>query len=274
MDKIFRSCVMNAILNVFIIFLLAFSMNAFADEQEEYVFDPLDSHHSMYIPEGDGPFPAILILHASTGLEEVNYEWASLLKNHGFVVYLIDSFKPRGWTNRRSVGWDKATAAQLSDVVPAYRYLSTIPYVNPKLIGILGFSMGGFDVLRVMERVESNPQEYQKLPFRAAASFYGVCRRLSPQAKLTGTTTIFVGLNDDRATINDCAALVKRSSVDNKDVAIKTYAGALHGFDNFEFPSNKEVVDERGEHYHIGYNEKARQESIEDLLNFFKQQLY
>jgi dienelactone hydrolase len=62
----------------------------------DYQFDPKDEHHFLYIPEGKGPFPAILLLHASTGIDPVNHDWARLLKNHGYVVYLIDSFKPRG----------------------------------------------------------------------------------------------------------------------------------------------------------------------------------
>lgn len=261
-------------MKLFIYLFLVFSSVVALANEEDYVFDPLDSHHTLYIPEEEGPFPAILMLPASTGVEKINHDWASLLKNHGYVVYVIDSFKPRGWVNPVSVNWNEATTAQLADIVPAYRYLITIPYVNPKRIGILGFSMGGLSVLRVMQHVDSNPEEYQKIPFQAAASFYGVCHRLAPQATLAGNTTIFIGSNDDKATTNDCLALVKRSASNNNQVAIKTYPNALHGFDNFELPaSKKEVVDESGAHYHVAYNDKARQQAIEDLLFFFNQEL-
>lgn len=255
------------------ILIILFSYSIQASAEDGYIFDPTNPNHSLYVPAGKGPFPAILLLHASTGVVPVNHDWATLLKNHGYVVYIIDSFKPRGWIDRESVGWEKATEAQLSDVVPAYHYLESLEYVNPNRIGILGFSMGGFDVLRVMEQPKSNPQDFQKLPFKVAASFYGVCHRLSPSAQLKGPTTIYIGDNDDRATTNDCRELVKRSTKNNEPTSINIYENALHGFDNFEFPPSKEVIDEKGEHYHIGYNAQARQLAINDLPKFLDRYL-
>ena len=236
----------------------------------DYVFDPQDPHHSLYVPDFNSKNPAILLLHASTGIEKVNYDWATKLKNQGYVVYVIDSFKPRGWEDRRSVGWEKATQAQLADVVPAYDYLSHLPFVDSERIGILGFSMGGFDVLKVMA-ARDDPVAYQKTPFKAAASFYGVCHRLQEGTRLRGTTKLFIGALDDRATTNDCIHLVNESLISNQDVSIQIYHNALHGFDNFEFPASKEVIDEKGELYHIGFNEEARQQVLKDLPEFFNQ---
>lgn len=256
---------------VVFIMLASFCINAMA--MRDYIFDPKDPNHSIYVPDGTGPFPTILLLHGSTGVVNVNHDWATMLKNNGYVVYIIDSFKPRGWIDRESIGWEKATAAQLSDVVPAYQYLTTLPYVNANRIAVLGFSMGGFDVLRIMERNDINPESFQKIPFTAAASFYGVCHRLAPLAEIRNTTTIFIGTNDDRATTRDCEELVIRSNQRNKNVSIKTYQDALHGFDNFEFPASKEIIDEKGEHYHVGYNKQAREMVIKDLLAYFKHNL-
>jgi dienelactone hydrolase len=235
----------------------------------EYVFNPVDPHHSLYIPNATIRSPAILMLHASTGIEKVNYDWASRLKERGYVIYMIDSFKPRGWEDRRSVGWEKATQAQLDDVVPAYEYLKQLPFVDPDRIGILGFSMGGFDVLKVMESSPQKPQAYHQLNFKAAASFYGVCHRLDEVTTLRATTKLFIGENDDRATTQDCIRLVNQSAENQRGVSITIYPDALHGFDNFEFPASKEVVDEKGEQYHIGFNETARMQALKDLPDFF-----
>jgi dienelactone hydrolase len=233
----------------------------------DYVFDPKDPHHSLYVPDTPSHAPAILLLHASTGIEKVNYDWATRLKNHGYVVFMIDSFKPRGWEDRKSVGWEKATQAQLDDVIPAFDYLSHLPFVDATRVGILGFSMGGYGVLKIMESQGQEP--YQKLPFKAAASFYGVCHRLNKEMKLKATTKVFIGSEDDRATTKDCLDLVNGSRISNPNIFIQIYPNALHGFDNFEFPSSKEVVDEKGEHYHIGFNEAARQQVLNDLPDFF-----
>lgn len=228
-----------------------------------YTFHPQSSYHSIYKPEGKGPFPAILILHGSSGVGAATRNWASMLKDHGYVVYIVDSFKPRHWKDRQSEGWDNATDAQLSDVTPAYQYLSKLKYVDPNHIGILGFSMGGFDVLRIMSTDQSQ--------FKAAAVFYGVCHRLAENTVIKGPTTIFIGANDDRATTKDCKELIERSH--DKTVKIKIYAHALHGFDNIELPENIEKVDEKGEHFHMGYDQHSKQLAQQDLLQFFDRYL-
>jgi dienelactone hydrolase len=91
------------------VYIIALFLTASVYADKDYKFDPKDPHHSLYIPDDKGPFPAILLLHASTGVVPVNHDWAALLRNHGYVVYIIDSFKPRGWKDRESVGWEIAT---------------------------------------------------------------------------------------------------------------------------------------------------------------------
>ena len=266
MMKLTKFTIAITVLSFFVLFT-----NAFAGD--DYKFDPKSPYHTLYVPEGKGPFPAILLLHASGGVAKVNHDWAQRLKEHGYVVFVIDSFKPRGWVDRASVGWEKATAAQLSDIAPAYRYLMHLPNVNPDKIGLLGFSMGGFDVLSAMQIPTATPADYQLLPFKAAASFYGVCHRLPDDTKLKGPTKLFIGSDDDRATTDDCTKLVARSGGEIKQITMHIYQNALHGFDNFEFPESKEIIDEKGERYHIGYNESAREESLKDLPAFFDKYL-
>lgn len=258
--------------NIIVALLMMLSMSL-SHAKNDFQFDPKDVHHTLLVPDEQKRSPAILLLHASTGIEPVNYDWATRLKQKGYVVFIIDSFKPRGWEDRKSVGWDKATQAQLSDVAPAYEYLSQLPFVDPERIGILGFSMGGFDVLKVMEKTPSNQQPYHKVNFRAAASFYGVCHRLESSTQLKGRTQIFIGTDDDRAPTKDCVDLVDRSKQNNELVSIVLYQDALHGFDNFQFPPSKEVTDERGEFYHIGFNEEARLKALDDLPRFFEDYL-
>ena len=257
--KIFRFCL------GFVLVFISFCNSGFA--ANNYVFDPKSPYHSLYIPNGKGPFPAILLLHASTGVVKINHTWANLLKEQGYIVYIIDSFKPRGWKDRESIGWEKATTAQLTDVAPAFQYLSHLSLVDSNRIGLLGFSMGGFDVLRVMERHPSPLEKFHTIPFKVAASFYGVCHRLAAETQLKNNTMIFIGDEDDRSTTKDCMQLIERSKSNN--ISIKIYKQSLHGFDNFEFPKKKEVVDEKGEHYHIGYNAEATQLAFVDLPKFF-----
>ena len=62
---------------------------------------PQDLPAQLYKPEGDGPFPAIVMLHDCSGLgphsSGAPARWAQLLATQGYVVIMPDSFAPRGY---------------------------------------------------------------------------------------------------------------------------------------------------------------------------------
>ena len=47
-------------------------------------------------PDGDGPFPAVVLLHGCGGMQDRDYGWVGKLKSWGFVTLMVDSFGPRG----------------------------------------------------------------------------------------------------------------------------------------------------------------------------------
>ena len=47
-------------------------------------------------PKGDGPFPAIVLLHSCGGLGRSSEVWTARLVDWGYVVLNVDSFGPRG----------------------------------------------------------------------------------------------------------------------------------------------------------------------------------
>jgi dienelactone hydrolase len=239
----------------FLVFLLTQARYGMTAEKN-FSFNPYDVHHQLFIPNGRGPFPAVLMLPGSGGVEKVHSAWAKKLKENGYVVFIIDSFHPRGIKDRKSVGWNKATAAQLSDIPHAFHYLESLSKVDKTRIALLGFSMGGYDTLRAS----------QSLHFKAAAAFYGVCKLIPPQEKFQTPVKLFVGKNDDRSTFIACVQLVNA----NPDtLSMLAYPNAAHGFDNPDFPALEKITDEKGDSYHVGYNAKAAADAEHDLLIFF-----
>ena len=75
---------------------------------------PQDLPATLLRPDGDGPFPAIVILHDCSGLgahsSHAPARWAPLLAGEGYVVLIPDSFVPRG-ISRRRLHRDAAAAA-------------------------------------------------------------------------------------------------------------------------------------------------------------------
>src|ERR1700722_15026106 len=74
-----------------------------APAQVDIPADGLTLHASLYKPDGDGPFPAVVALHDCGGLRhrpaipsQLYTEWANLLVSRGFVVVFPDSFGSRG----------------------------------------------------------------------------------------------------------------------------------------------------------------------------------
>lgn len=217
----------------------------------------------LYLPEGVTQAPAVVLLHASSGIQDTDKDWAKLLQAHGYAVLLVDSFTARAYVDRKAIGWDKAWQAQLNDLPDAWLLMSQQKSVNPERIGLIGFSLGGYSVLRAMQHDETT-----KIPFKLAASFYGHAQRFNPGSQFDGQVALFEGDEDDRSPLSGAIAL--KNTAQNSVISLYHYPKALHGFDNAYLPESLELTDENGMAYHLGYNKDAHEHSINDLLDFLK----
>ena len=120
-------------------------------------------------PAGDGPFPAVVVKHGSAGmwtdppseLEPLGDmksqfdDWAAMLSQDGYVVLVLDSFGPRGYTT-----FQNKKPPEDSDVAPVYErardafdaldYLRGLAFVDPDRVAVLGFSHGAGGVAGAM----------------------------------------------------------------------------------------------------------------------------
>jgi len=98
----------------------------------------------LFLPEGDGPFPAAVIIHGS-GTSRRDNPWyltvAAHLQKSGVAVLLPDK---RG--SEKSKGdWRQASFADLAgDAVAAARYLETQDRFRCSRVGLVGMSQGGW----------------------------------------------------------------------------------------------------------------------------------
>lgn len=99
---------------------------------------------TLHLPEGDGPFPAVIVFHAASGGIRSYPFYRHLtaeLPANGFAVFLYDrrgSGESGGDFN--SAGFDLLA----SDGAAAFDLLKTIPRVDPQRIGFYGISQGGW----------------------------------------------------------------------------------------------------------------------------------
>ncbi len=180
---------------------------------------------SVYKPEGPGPFPAIILLHDSGGLSNKDTAYAKKLVAWGYVAIVPDSFGPRGFgklqTNVDAVG----PVQRVQDTIGTAEFLATLPYVQKDRIGVLGFSHGGWTI---MKGVQENAF-WESYGIRGAVAYYPYCT--APNDKnVVLPLRILIGEKDDWTRAQRCKDVI--SVAKNPSLIQATYyPGAYHSFD-------------------------------------------
>lgn len=99
-------------------------------------------------PDGEGPFPGIVIIHEIYGLNDNIRDIARRFANEGYVALAVDLFAGRNRTicMFRFMGQmllKSLDNGSLNDLKGALTYLSTQPGVDKDRLGAIGFCMGG-----------------------------------------------------------------------------------------------------------------------------------
>ena len=184
----------------------------------------------LSLPQGDGPFPAMVIVHGSGGIGARGEEYQRLLNPLGIATLRTDSFNPRGV--RSTVGDQSkvTTYAMVADAFAALAYLSAHPRIDPARIGIMGFSKGGstahfaaFEPLRAA--AVGGPAR-----FALHIPFYRGCL-YDVNMPLTGAPIReLLGADDDYTGAAACADYAARRRSQGDDYEAIIYPGAHHGF--------------------------------------------
>ena len=259
-------------------------------------------------PDGQGPFPAVVIMHDCSGLGPRSSgapgRWGNELLGQGYVVLIPDSFTTRGHAggictdpspSRNEVG----PSRRVRDAYAALTYLRSLPYVDGTRVGLMGGSHGGATTLASMAAPESDNEPLardKRSGFAAAAALYPGCagRVGSWRAVREGgasTTTInysgvyepvaplliLVGEADDWAPAEPCRKLAEAAQKAGYPVTIKTYPGAQHSFDSSSpvryLATRVNVSSPSGRGATTGGDPNAWADSIREINAFFARYL-
>src|SRR5437660_10498223 len=99
-------------------------------------------------PEGEGPFPGIVVIHEAYGLNENIKDIARRFADQGYVALAVDLFAGR---NRaicmfRLMGGlllNSLNNSSIHDLKAALTFLSEQPGVSASRLGAVGYCMGG-----------------------------------------------------------------------------------------------------------------------------------
>jgi dienelactone hydrolase len=216
--------------------------------------DPVQGYLTR--PKGNGPFPAVVLLHTCLGLPEARASIGERIATWGYVALFVDDFATRGLKETCAVDFKQA----LPNAYGALAYLSRIPYVDPARIAAVGFSQGGDAALRI-----ASGEGSEGTSFRAAAAFYPPCANLAG-ATLEIPTLILVGAKDEVTPAADCARLMKQQTPGMAKLVV--YPGAAHAFDLPEFGVGTRIMGML-----LAYDRNAAQRSWGELRGFLATRL-
>ena len=185
--------------------------------------------------------PVMVILHGMGGIADHEEHWAEVFNSMGIATFMVDS----NWARKKckkennfkkAIKWCADIHRGMNRIVDGYRaleFLSKHPRINPDRIGCLGISLGARGCLYL------NVKRFQKmwgtpgLDFAASVPIYPPCNVIwKDDDEITDTPIrIHVGELDTYFPVDSCVNYVDRLKAKGKDVDIKVYPDAHHGFD-------------------------------------------
>jgi carboxymethylenebutenolidase len=191
-------------------------------------------------PEGEGPFPGVVIIHEAFGLNENMQDIARRFADEGYVAFAVDHFAGR---NRAACmarfigGMLRGTPERfgIGDLKKALSVLAEQPSVDGERVGAIGFCMGGgFAVAWACTDDR----------LRAIAPFYGVNPR--PLSAVSRSCPVVGSYPEKDFTARSGRKLDAELERHGIPRDIKIYEGARHSFFN-----------DRGRSYDPGASEDA-----------------
>lgn len=204
------------------------------------------------LPDGDGPHPAVVVIHEAYGLNENIKEITRRFADTGYAALAVDLFADRNRTicmARYMTGMLLGAVERpgIPDLRAALTYLAEMPEVDSQRIGAIGFCMGGgFAIAWACTDHR----------LKAIAPFYGANPR--PIDAVRRACPIVGSYPEKDFSAGAGRALDKALDRYNIDHDIKIYPGARHSFFN-----------DQGR----AYDQRAAEDSWSRVISFFAKHL-
>ncbi|MBM3503680.1 MAG: dienelactone hydrolase family protein [Alphaproteobacteria bacterium] len=238
-------------------------------------------------PEGDGPFPAVVVLHGCGGIYQRNGkliarddDWSERLRALGYVVLQVDSFTARGVREVCTMK-DRPLTAERDrprDAYGALRYLQSQSFVRPDRVALLGWSNGGIALLWTIAGTSTARPKTLEHDFAAAVAFYPGCST-ALRAKRPWSTDVpllmLLAEKDDWTPATNCQQLAERARGSGPAIETVVYPDAHHDFDapNTPVRVRRDVATTRSGTATVGTNPAARADAITRVPRFLLERL-
>lgn len=238
-------------------------------------FSPLSM--GIWKPAGDGPFPALIMVHSCQGLGQQIVYWRKLAIERGYVAFVIDSFSSRGAPScsppPRKVAPVRAPRA-LKDVSDAVEHLKTFRFVEKSKIGVLGWSWGAGVALLAASPSFAATGPFPGLPVSAAVSFYPLCH-VSPfgdilRQDVAVPALVLMGGRDNETPPDVCLTRLRTLKERNTAAEWHVFENATHCWDCSDMHNVRQPAPPWGSGGEVVYlyDSKVTDQSAERVFDF------
>ncbi len=198
-------------------------------------------------------YPAIVEVYGGPGVQTVTRSWRApaerLYLEAGFVVFQLDN---RGSTNR-GLKFEGAISRRMGgpevrDQIVGLRYLQSLPFVDPKRVGVTGWSYGGYMTLRLLTEPGAGfaagaaggppsdwrlydthyTERYMGAP-NAEAAAYDASAVLPRLKDLKGRLLLMHGMADDNVVFENSTRIMASLQNLSTPFDLMLYPGQRHG---------------------------------------------
>lgn len=232
--------------------------------------------------EGNGPFPAVVLMPTCGGVRGHVLEWSQRLAQAGYAALIVDSLTPRNLRSNCGPAPAPLSVDEIAgDAVLALAHLRTLPMIDRDRLAVMGFSYGAMGSLRLAGQAYQQRIQGGVPGLKAIAFFYGTCTTDSSSAAVQAAsnnlpgdvvtpTMMFLGAIDTESPSRPCSDGADRLRAQGQPIAYKLYPNTTHGFDQSEFAGEGRMVVQPGRgSFLYRYNPEATEDAWRETQAFF-----
>ncbi len=258
----------------------------FPAQAQELGFFSNAAQMAIFKPKGDGPFPAILLLHSCAAVDADPQQmrfWANRALENGYVVFVVDSWGQRGISQicRSSPpGFGPIhMGVRTRDAYEALWHLSKFDFVDSSRVATVGFSNGGQVSYRLGSRSVAEMFSIRNQRFTATVAVYAQCFK-----REFGNTLLLpdvdrpllslLGALDEDGDPKECVPRLQDLKDKGVSVEWHVFPETGHAWDspNFRVPKRVVQVGVTGSTL-FAYDPKVAEESRNRVFEFLARQL-
>jgi dienelactone hydrolase len=296
-EETMRRCITSLLLSLSLFFALptiAGNLSEYGmrggDRAKDLVFPPevtditfeSTPRLAMFKPDGNGPFPALVLAHQCGGLRgnESMLNWAKKAVERGYVVLLLDSLGPRGVDSvcKGSKG-DVFQSRGANDALQAARHLRNQPFVDKSRVGYVGFSWGAGNGLLLASNKSALALGMSDHRFDAIVSFYPPCNNYPSSGAYTLIMSgidrpllALLGGRDDETPAQECIDGLSPQKESGAPIEWHLYPTATHCWDCIQLNGLRKTT-YRGTSVEYIYDPEVTQDSDKRMFDFLGQAL-